>query len=153
MAFRILVVDDFAPWRSFVSAALRKQPELLIIGEAADGPEAVQKAKELQPDVILLDIGLPTLNGIAAARQIRWVASKSKIIFLSQEHSTAMVQEALALGAWGYVVKTDAGSELLAAVNSVVRGEGFLGSGFAGHDFPGAADATAPQSQVSFVDV
>ena len=67
----ILVVDDYEPWRRFVSTTLQKQPKLQVIGEALDGLEAVQKAQQLQPDLILLDIGLPTLNGIEAARRIR----------------------------------------------------------------------------------
>jgi CheY-like chemotaxis protein len=68
---RIFVVDDFEPWRRFVSTTLQKQLTLQVIGEAVDGLEAVQKARQLQPDLILLDIGLPTLNGIEAARRIR----------------------------------------------------------------------------------
>jgi DNA-binding NarL/FixJ family response regulator len=146
VAVRILVVDDFAPWRRLVSSTFQDQGELQIICEAADGLEAVQKAAELQPDVILLDIGLPTLNGIEAARQIRSLAPKSKILFLSQDSSSDVVQDVLGLGAWGYVVKSDAGKELLTAVNAVVRGDRFIGSRFAGHDFTGTAQATAPES-------
>jgi CheY-like chemotaxis protein len=80
---RILVVDDYEPWRRFVSTTLHKQPKLQVIGEALDGLEAVQKAEELQPDLIVLDIGLPTLDGIEAARRIRKLAPKSKILFVN----------------------------------------------------------------------
>ena len=104
---------------------MAKRPELQVICEVSDGLQAVQKAEELQPDLILLDIGLPTLNGIEAARQILKLAPESKIIFLSQESSDDVVQEALRLGAWGYVVKTRAESELLAAVESVLSGKQF----------------------------
>jgi len=124
---RILVVEDFKPWRRFISAAIEQEPHLLLICEVSNGLEGVQKAKELKPDLVLLDIGLPKLNGIAAARQIRTFSPKSKILFLSQESSPAVVGEALEIGA-GFVVKTDAGRELLSAVKGVMLGEQFLSS-------------------------
>jgi DNA-binding NarL/FixJ family response regulator len=105
-----------------------KNPRLQVICEVSDGLDAVQKAEELKPDLILLDIGLPTLNGIEAARQIRKLAPDSKIIFLSQEPSVDVVREALSLGAWGYVVKTLAGNDLFAAVESVLLGKRFVSS-------------------------
>jgi DNA-binding NarL/FixJ family response regulator len=108
---------------------LQTRLELRILAEAADGLEAVQKAQELKPDLILLDIGLPTLNGIEAARQIRKFAPESKIIFVSQESSADIVQEALSLGTCGYVVKSQAQSDLLAAVDAVLEGRQFLGGG------------------------
>ena len=119
---RILAVDDYEPFRRFICSTLRKRPELQIVGEATDGLEAVQKAEALQPDLIVLDIGLPTLNGIEAARRIRKLSPESKILFVSQESSADVVQEALALGALGYVVKAHAGSELVAAVGAVLEG-------------------------------
>jgi DNA-binding NarL/FixJ family response regulator len=123
---RVLVVDDYEPMRQFVCAELRKRPDLQVVGEASDGLEAVQKAVELKPDLILLDIGLPKLNGIEAARQIRELIPESEIIFLSQESSADVVQVALSLGASGYVVKAKARSELLAAVNAVISGKTFV---------------------------
>jgi DNA-binding NarL/FixJ family response regulator len=128
-AIRILVVDDFEPFRVFVFSVFSKAPEFQIICQASDGLEAVQKAEELKPDLILLDIGLPRLNGIEAARQIRTLAPSSKILFLSQESSADVVQEALDLGAMGYVVKAYAGSELLAAVEAVCQGRRFVSVG------------------------
>jgi DNA-binding NarL/FixJ family response regulator len=125
---RVLVVEDFAPFRQFICSTLGKRVNLQIIGEVSDGLEAVQSAEELKPDLILLDIGLPTLNGIEAARQIRRIAPQSKIIFLSQVSDADVIQEAFELGAWGYVVKTKAASELLAAVESVVSEKQFVGS-------------------------
>jgi CheY-like chemotaxis protein len=111
-----------------------------VIGEVSDGLEAIRKAQELHPDLILLDIGLPGLNGIEAARRIRRFSPKSKILFVSQESSADVVQLAFSLGACGYVVKMDARGELLSAVDAALRGEQFVGSRFAGHDFIGASD-------------
>ena len=140
-SIRVLVVDDFDPFRRLVVSILQKEPALQIICEVADGLEAVQKAAELQPDLILLDIGLPKLNGIEVARRIRKLSPGSKILFVSQESSADLVHGALDAGACGYVVKTDAGSELLTAVNVVLRGGQFVGRRFSEHDFTGTSDA------------
>ena len=123
---RILVVDDFGPIRRFVCEALGQRQHLQVVGEALDGLEAIQKAVELKPDLILLDIGLPTLNGLEAARQIRKLVPESKVIFLSQESSADVLQEALRIGAWGYVVKVGAETELLTAVEAVISGKRFV---------------------------
>src|SRR5215472_1352871 len=123
---RVLVVDDFEPWHDFVSTTLQKKPELHIVGHTFDGLEAVQQAQQFQPDLILLDIGLPGLNGIEAARQIRQVSPASQLLFVSENPSTDIAEEALSTGADGYVVKSDAASELLPAVRAVLRGERFV---------------------------
>jgi DNA-binding NarL/FixJ family response regulator len=120
---RILLVDDFAFWRQAVSSILLAKPELQVVGEASDGLEAVQKAVEVRPDLILLDIGLPTLNGIEVARQILKLVPESKILFLSQESSPEIIQAALTTGAQGYVVKAMAGRDLLPALDSVLSSE------------------------------
>jgi DNA-binding NarL/FixJ family response regulator len=109
---RVLVVDDYEPWRRHVCSILQTQPELRVVAEVTDGLEAVQKADELKPDLILLDIGLPNLNGIEAAKRIRQVAPGAKIIFLTQISDKDVVRAALSTGAEGYVLKTDAGKEL-----------------------------------------
>jgi DNA-binding NarL/FixJ family response regulator len=143
---RALVVDDFEPFRRFVASVLQELPTVQVICEASDGLEAVQKAEELQPDLIVLDIGLPKLNGLEAARQIRQLSPNSKILFLSQESSADVVQEALGLGAFAYVVKSDAGSELLTSVKAVVRGEKFVSGRFTGRDSAGTSDAPGRES-------
>jgi DNA-binding NarL/FixJ family response regulator len=125
---------------------LQEKPELQIICEVSDGLVAVQKAQELLPDLILLDIGLPSLNGIEAARRILKVSPDSKIIFLSQESSANVVQEALGLGGMGYVVKVHAGSELLPAVEAVLQGERYVSSGLSGHLFQGQAPILREES-------
>src|SRR5207253_1624670 len=130
----ILVVHDYEPWRRFVSTTLQKQPKLQVIGEALDGLEAVQKAQQLQPDLILLDIGLPTLNGIEAARRIREVSPKSKILFVSENRSRDIAEECLRIGAIGYVVKSGAGAELLPALKAALEGRRFLSASLAGRN-------------------
>jgi DNA-binding NarL/FixJ family response regulator len=127
-AIRVLVVEDFEPFRRFICSKLAEKPELKVLGEASDGVEAVHKADKLDPDLVLLDIGLPKLNGIEVARQLRTLVPASKIIFVTQESSADMVREALSLGAWGYVVKTTAESDLLAAVQSVISENRFVSS-------------------------
>jgi DNA-binding NarL/FixJ family response regulator len=106
---------------------------LQIVCEVSDGQDAVRKAGELHPDLILLDVGLPNLNGIEAARQIRKLSQKSKILFVSQESSADVVQEAFRIGALGYVVKANAGSDLLPAVEAVCQGKRFVSARLAGH--------------------
>ncbi len=135
------MVEDFEPFRRFICSTLSKRPEFQIVEEVADGLEAVQRAEELQPDLIVIDIGLPSLNGIDAARRIRELSPKSKIIFMSQESSADVAQEALALGALGYVVKAHAGSELFAAVEAVLQGRQFVSSGLSGHYFTPVLDS------------
>ena len=126
---RVLVAEDFAPFRHFVRSTLSQRPNLQIVAEVSDGREAVQKTKELKPELMLLDVGLPTLNGIAAARQILKLIPDAKIIFVTQESSGEVAEEAFKSGARGYVVKTRAGSDLLAAVDAVLEGRQFISCG------------------------
>jgi DNA-binding NarL/FixJ family response regulator len=125
--FSVLVVDDFGPWRELVVYIVEKVTDCYVAGEASDGVEAVQKAESLKPDLVLLDLGLPKMNGLEAARQIRDLAPLSKILFLTQESSPEVAREAMKVGT-GFVVKTDAAAELLPAVNTVILGEQFLSS-------------------------
>ncbi len=127
-SIRILIADDYADWRRQVRLLLQARPEWQVIAEASDGSEAVQKVEELKPDLILLDIGLPKLNGIEAAWRIRQLSSSSKIVFLSQNNDRDVVRGALSTGALGYVCKIDAEGELLPALDAVLRGEQFVSS-------------------------
>jgi DNA-binding NarL/FixJ family response regulator len=130
---RVFVVDDCEPWRKFYSKVLGKQPHLQVIGYASDGSEAVQRAAELQPDLILMDIALPTLNGIDAVRKIRELAPTCKILFVSQNRCLDVVEKALSAGAEGYLIKEDAGCNLLAAIKLVLRDKRFLSASLADH--------------------
>jgi DNA-binding NarL/FixJ family response regulator len=125
-AVRVLVVEDFEPFREFVKLTLAGVSDLQVVGEVSDGLAAIEKAVELQPDLILLDIGLPSLSGFEVARQIRKLVPESKIIFVTQEPPGEMAQEALSIGAWGYVAKISAGTDLLAAVEAVISGKRFV---------------------------
>ncbi|MGA7768373.1 MAG: response regulator transcription factor [Candidatus Sulfotelmatobacter sp.] len=131
---RILLVDDFEPWRRQVCSILGARPELRVIAEAADGLEAVQKAQKLKPELIVLDIGLPSVDGLEAATRVRQFSPNTKVIFLTQNSDREIVRRALRTAAQGYVLKTDAGSELLAAVAAVLSGDQFLSSGVKGLD-------------------
>lgn len=126
---RILVVDDFEPWRRSVCSMLGKNTEWLVVGEATDGLEAIEKAQALRPDLILLDLGLPKLNGIEAAKRMREVVPGTKILFLTAFGDKDLVKAALDSGAQGYVLKIDAHCQLLAAVAGVLGGDDFVSSG------------------------
>ena len=126
MPVRIPVVDDHAIVRRTICAYLSRDSALNVICQAADGEEAVKKAEELRPDVVLLDIGLPTISGIEAARQIREVSPQSQIIFLSQHDSLQMAMDAMKVGGSGYVTKIDAAAELLTAIHAVHDGTRFV---------------------------
>ena len=122
---RVLVVEDFPSFRQFVCSTLEENPKFQVVCEVSDGLEAVRKAEELQPDLILLDIGLPSLNGLEAARQILERAPKAKIIFVSQESSPEVVREALAIG-WGYVLKARAAKDLIVALEAFILQKQFV---------------------------
>lgn len=125
-SIRLLVVDDYEPWRRFLGTTFAGQPGLQIIGEATDGLDAVQKAQNLQPDLILLDIELPKLNGIGAALRIHELVPSAKILFVTQNSDVDVVATVFSNGACGYLLKIDAGHELIAAITTIVRGDRFV---------------------------
>jgi len=126
---RVLVVDDFEPWRREIRNLLRGRPEFHVIAEAAGGLEAVQMAHDLKPDLVLLDINLPDLNGIHVARLILRKASEARIVFMTQDNDYDIVQEALGTGAHGYVLKIDSANELLEAMDGALKDVHFMSSG------------------------
>ena len=126
---RILIVDDHGPWRDVVGSILKSEPGFHVIGEAADGFEAIQRAATLSPDIILMDIGLPGVNGLEAARCIRELLPACRVLFFSELRSRDIVVEALRIGGCGYVVKSYAAGELIPAFQAVLAGAPFLSAG------------------------
>lgn len=123
---RILLVDDFEPFRNLVSTVLLKPPRFQIVGEAADGLEGVRRANELKPDLILLDMDLPRLNGLEVARRIRQESPDSIILLVSACAFPELARAALDVGAAGYVAKFEVADDLLPAIDAVLRGKQFV---------------------------
>jgi DNA-binding NarL/FixJ family response regulator len=115
-----------------IAAMLQQSANLQIICEASDGLEGVHKSAELQPDLILMDLGMPKLNGVEAALQIRKIAPCAKIIFVSENSCRDVIREVFRIGAAGYVLKSDAARDLMAAVQAVIENKLFVNSRFAG---------------------
>lgn len=123
---RLLVADDHEVVRKGLCALLAEQPGWEIAAEASDGREAVEKAKKIRPDVTVLDIGMPVLNGLEAARQILKDVANTKILILTMHDSDSLIKEVLNAGARGYVLKSDAGSDLVTAVDALRRNKTFF---------------------------
>ena len=143
-SIRILIADDYKDWRRQIRLLFQARPEWQVIAEAVDGPEAIQRAEELKPDLIVLDIGLPKLNGIEAARQIRQLSPSSRIVFLSQNKDLDVVRAAMGTGAQGYVYKTDVRSDFLPAIQAVLRGNRFVSSSLKVYEFTNTSAEKAP---------
>jgi DNA-binding NarL/FixJ family response regulator len=127
MSVRILVVDDHQIVRQGLKALIESRRDLTVAGEAADGLEAVKKAGEVQPEVVILDVSMPRMNGLAAARAIRTSYPGIKILIWTQHDIPQMLTEARDAGADGYLVKSKAAQELFAAIDSLLRGQSFWG--------------------------
>jgi DNA-binding NarL/FixJ family response regulator len=123
----VLIVDDFGTWRSVVRATLRSKLGIRMIEEAEHGLEAVQKSSERRRDLVVLDMGLPGLNGLEVARQIKRISPESKIVFLSENASRDLIEAALNAGGSGYVIKSAFAREFIPAVKAVL-GAGQLGT-------------------------
>jgi DNA-binding NarL/FixJ family response regulator len=119
MTIRILVVDDHPIVRQGLKTLLEGHSGWQVVGEASDGAEAVEKAKDLNPDVMVLDVTMPRMNGLEACRLLRRQSPDLEILFVTQHDSPQMMREALEAGARGYVVKSNAARDLLAAVEAV----------------------------------
>ena len=123
---RILLADDHAVVRQGFKLILAAQPDMEIVGEAGNGREAVELAEKLHPDVAVMDVAMPELNGIEATRRIADVAPRTRVLALSMHKDSVYVREILRAGARGYLLKDQIDSDLLAAVRAVARGEGYL---------------------------
>ena len=132
MKYRVLVVEDHKWWLHYISSALERASQWDVVGAVSDGIEAVQKARELKPDLILLDIGLPSLDGIQVARRVLAEDPDARILFVTEQHSLEIAEVALETGARGFVVKSDAGRELTLAMETIVEGGRFLSGRLAG---------------------
>jgi len=128
---RILLVDDFSLWQDFVRTCFKERSEAHILGIASTALEAIQKAEDLQPDLILLDIDLPDMSGLETAERIRQLVPKTKIIFLTGHSDPEFVREAFRAGGDGYILKWDAAKELVAGTESVLLGRKFTSSSVA----------------------
>lgn len=117
----LLIVDDSAEWRARVREILEEHAGLQIVAEASDGLQAVHRVAELDPDLVVLDIGMPVLNGLDAAVQILRSSPRSKVVFLTQEDDTEIQDAAQAAGAHGYVLKVDAPRGLVDAIETALR--------------------------------
>jgi DNA-binding NarL/FixJ family response regulator len=123
---RILVADDHGIVRSGIKLLLERQPDLQVVAEAADGVEAVEAALATRPDLCILDVGMPRMTGLQAAREIRSFLSDTKVLMLSMHDDEHYLFDALKAGAAGYVLKREADQDLVGAVRAVARGEAFL---------------------------
>ena len=150
MTERILVVDDYEPWRQRLCSVLRKSRRWKIVGEAPDALEAIQQAEALRPDLILLDVELPTLSGIEAARRILARDPSSRILFVSAHRSLDIVEAAMRTGARGYIVKSDSEFELLPAMETIVKGQRFVGAMLTGRTFDSGQDDGPTRHEAGF---
>lgn len=123
---KILLVDDFLPWQRLVREILASEADLNITCFAGNGFEAVQKAQESQPDLILMDISLPVMDGLDAAHEIRRLLPRSKIVFVSEHRGSDIIQAAFDAGGSGYVLKSDSDSDLVPALRAALREEQFV---------------------------
>jgi DNA-binding NarL/FixJ family response regulator len=144
---RVLVVDDFEPWRRHIASTLGQNPRWQIVGEAANGPDAIEKAADLQPDLILLDVGLPAVNGLEAAGRILARDPNLRILFVSEHQASEIAEDALCSGARGYICKSDAGRELSPAMEAIAAGRRFVGERFGGRAVEGQAHRSSPNSR------
>jgi DNA-binding NarL/FixJ family response regulator len=125
---RLLVVDDHAMMRDCIGALLGLHKDIEIIGEASEGREAIQKTRELAPDVVVMDIAMPEMDGLEATRRIVKNKSSAKVLVLTQHNDREYILSSIKAGVMGYVPKTAVGSELISAIRAVYRGESFLSS-------------------------
>ena len=126
---RILVVDNFPTWRGLIKTLLELNPEWQLVGEASNSPEAEARVRELRPDIVLLEIDLPVIDGIQLARTLHAEYPETKLVFVTTESSREMAEYALTAGALGYILKISVVAELLPALNAVMANKRFISKG------------------------
>ena len=131
---RVLLVDDHLPWRRHMSSVVQSSSGWCVVGEGDDGPDAIEKAAALQPDLILLDMELPTLSGLEAARRILAAAPATRVLFVSAHRSWDIVEAAMVAGARGYILKPELGRDLLPAMQAIADGQRWVSSTLTGRD-------------------
>ena len=131
-AIRVLVVDDYKEWQRSLQSRLESEPDLEIIGVANNGLEGAEKAAELQPDLVLMDLHMPLMNGLAATRRIREVSPNSKVLFVTENSSLALVSAAFEAGACGYVLKSDSADDLVPGIKALSQNKKFVSHGLWG---------------------
>jgi DNA-binding NarL/FixJ family response regulator len=126
---RILIVDNFPTWRGLIKTLLQLTPEWQLVGEASNGAEAEARVRELRPDIVLLEIDLPVIDGIQLARRLHAEHPETKLVFVTTENSREMAEYALTAGALGYILKISVVAELLPALNAVMANKRFISKG------------------------
>lgn len=154
MAIRVFLVDDHAMVRDGLRMLLEAQENIRVVGEAADGLSAIREASRLRPEVIVMDIAMPEMNGIDAARRILDLAPKTRVVVLSMHGSPEHIRRAFSSGVHAYVLKESAGTELVAAVREAHAGGRYLSSGISGfvlpsEAVPGSVDSKDPLAKLS----
>jgi DNA-binding NarL/FixJ family response regulator len=149
-AVRIVVADDFQLWRRHVIGQLQSRNDVIVVGEASDGLEALRKVRQLAPSLILLDVGLPEMNGIAATSAIVRMVPDCKIVILSAHSGSAIVGAAFRAGARGYLLKSDAGRELIPAIEVVLRGDLYVSRSLASDNQTGEHIVQFPGDEAAF---
>ena len=143
MPVRILIADDHAIIREGLKMVLESMSDMVVVGEAGDGRDALDKAETLRPDVIIMDIGMPELNGIEATRMICERLPSVKILILSMHHTNEHIFRAMQAGAWAYILKESAGSCVVNAIRAVMKGHQYFGDGV---EVPSKTRHTSPRA-------
>lgn len=137
---RVLAVDDSVRWQIYILKSFRTESDLKIVAQVGDGLQAVQKAAELCPDIIVMDLSLPSINGLEATRRIRGVSAHSKVLFFSEHSSKDLIAAAFEAGAHGYVLKSDAAFDLVTGVRAILKNEEYLSRSLRGGEGPLRSD-------------